>query len=37
VGEPVHPADYGERDALMKEVRVRIETLVAEARALAQA
>jgi 1-acyl-sn-glycerol-3-phosphate acyltransferase len=37
VGEPVHPADYGERDALMKEVRGRIETLVAEARALAQA
>jgi 1-acyl-sn-glycerol-3-phosphate acyltransferase len=32
VGEPVHPADHPDRDALMKEVRTRVENLVAEAR-----
>ncbi|NWJ40530.1 MAG: 1-acyl-sn-glycerol-3-phosphate acyltransferase [Geothrix sp.] len=32
VGEPVHPAGYPDRDALMKEVRARIEGLVTEAR-----
>ena len=34
MGEPVHPSDYADREALMKEVRGRIETLVAEARTL---
>jgi 1-acyl-sn-glycerol-3-phosphate acyltransferase len=33
VGEPVHPAEHPDRDSLMKEVRSRIENLVAEARA----
>jgi hypothetical protein len=28
----VQPADFPDREALMKEVRTRIETLVAEAR-----
>lgn len=32
VGEPVRPADHPDREALMQEVRRRIETLVAEAR-----
>ena len=32
VGEPVHPADHPDRETLMKEVRQRIESLVAEAR-----
>jgi 1-acyl-sn-glycerol-3-phosphate acyltransferase len=32
LGEPVQPADFPDREALMKEVRTRIETLVAEAR-----
>lgn len=32
VGEPVHPADFLDRETLMKEVRQRIERLVAEAR-----
>ena len=32
VGEPVHPTDFADRETLMKEVRQRIETLVAEAR-----
>jgi 1-acyl-sn-glycerol-3-phosphate acyltransferase len=33
VGEPVHPSEHVDRDALMTEVRSRIEALVAEARA----
>ncbi|MCE1204992.1 MAG: 1-acyl-sn-glycerol-3-phosphate acyltransferase [Holophagaceae bacterium] len=33
VGEPVHPADHPDREALMQEVRRRIEILVKEARA----
>jgi 1-acyl-sn-glycerol-3-phosphate acyltransferase len=32
VGDPVHPAEHQDRDALMAEVRSRIEALVAEAR-----
>ncbi len=32
LGEPVHPSGFPDRDALMKEVRTRIENLVAEAR-----
>ncbi|HJV48659.1 MAG TPA: lysophospholipid acyltransferase family protein [Geothrix sp.] len=32
VGGPVHPSEYADRDALMQEVRRRIEGLVAEAR-----
>ncbi len=32
VGNPVHPSDHPDRDSLMKEVRTRIEDLVAEAR-----
>jgi 1-acyl-sn-glycerol-3-phosphate acyltransferase len=32
LGEPVHPTDHPDRDALMKEVRTRIENLVAVAR-----
>jgi 1-acyl-sn-glycerol-3-phosphate acyltransferase len=31
MGEPVHPADYADRESLMKEVRKRVEALVAEA------
>ena len=31
MGDPVHPSDHRDRDALMKEVRTRIENLVAEA------
>ena len=34
MGEPVHPADHADRDALMQEVRNRIEALVAEANAV---
>jgi len=34
MGEPVHPADHPDRDALMQEVRNRIEVLVAEANAV---
>lgn len=34
VGDPVHPADFGDRDALMKEVRTRIEAQVLVARGL---
>lgn len=33
MGEPVDPSDYPSRESLMKEVRGRIEALVAEARA----
>jgi len=33
VGEPVNPGDHPDRESLMKEVRRRIEALVAEARA----
>lgn len=32
VGEPVHPSDHEDREALMREVRRRIEELVAQAR-----
>ena len=32
LGEPVHPSDFPDRESLMKEVRARIEALVAEAR-----
>lgn len=32
MGEPVHPSDYASRESLMKEVRGRIEALVAEAK-----
>jgi hypothetical protein len=32
LGEPVHPHEHPDRDSLMKEVRARIEKLVAEAR-----
>jgi 1-acyl-sn-glycerol-3-phosphate acyltransferase len=32
MGEPVHPSDYTSRESLMKEVRSRIEALVATAR-----
>ena len=32
VGEPVQPSDHADRESLMKEVRGRIETLVAEAK-----
>jgi 1-acyl-sn-glycerol-3-phosphate acyltransferase len=31
LGEPVHPADHADRESLLKEVRSRIEALVAEA------
>jgi 1-acyl-sn-glycerol-3-phosphate acyltransferase len=34
IGEPVHPSNHEDRDSLMKEVRRRIEALVAEARAV---
>lgn len=34
VGDPVHPTDFGDRDALMKEVRTRIEAQVLVARGL---
>lgn len=33
VGDPVRPSDHPDRESLMKEVRARIEALVAEARA----
>lgn len=36
MGAPVHPSDYGDRETLMKEVRARIEALVAEVRSSAQ-
>ena len=32
MGKPIHPSDHPDRDSLMKEVRQRIEALVAEAR-----
>ena len=34
IGDPVHPSDHQDRDALLREVRTRIEHLVAEAKAL---
>ncbi|WLT32451.1 lysophospholipid acyltransferase family protein [Geothrix sp. PMB-07] len=37
MGAPVHPSEYGDREALMKEVRARIEALVTEARSSAPA
>jgi 1-acyl-sn-glycerol-3-phosphate acyltransferase len=37
MGDPVHPSDFAERDALVKEVRRRIEALVIQARAASPA
>ena len=34
IGDPVHPSDHQDRDALLREVRTRIEHLVTEAKAL---
>lgn len=34
VGDPVHPADFTDRDSLLQEVRRRIEALVAEVKAV---